>query len=333
MSMAPESPYTSEACVGSRPRWSAHSGITTWREARRALSSRMPMPAVRKIPACETATPRRVGSGLVSLGSEPSTATRSGTVTASTAAAAMPATPTQYAPLMPTRAMAAAPINGPMNTPMRLTPPNVERARARNSTGTASVRYFCRARLKTAAAIPTTAIATASSQSPLPITSDTPAASRASAPAAAAPTMDQRSPNFSVIIEAGRLKNHEPSPIRVTISAATATEAPNWTAESATTGRIAPWPTLNRRAGPNAGTAMPRRLNGGGLLGGVIPFILGAGGIGSAETRVPRGHNHKQFDLQGHGLNQTLAKLLSVLSLESGRGARTPTGHHAWFGK
>ena len=54
-----------------------------------------------------------------------------------------------------------------MNTPIRLTPPRVDSARARNSTGTASVRYFCRARPKTLPAIPTTAIAAASSHSPL----------------------------------------------------------------------------------------------------------------------------------------------------------------------
>jgi hypothetical protein len=162
-----------------------------------------------------------------------------------------------------------------MKMPIRFTPPSVDNARARNSTGTASVRYFWRARLKTLAAIPTTAIATASSQSPLGITEDSPAASRASAPAAAAPTMDQRSPNLRVIMEAGRLKNHEPSPIRVTTSAATATEAPSSRADNATTGRTAPSPKENSSAGPNAGTAMPRRLKGGGLSGGVILFILG----------------------------------------------------------
>ena len=183
-----------------------------------------------------------------------------------------------------------------MKMPIRFTPPSVDRARARNSTGTASVRYFCRARLKTLAAIPTTAIATASSHSPSGITEDSPAASSASAPAAAAPTMDQRSPNFSVMREAGRLKNHEPSPISVTISAATATEAPRSRADSATTGRTAPSPMLNSSAGPNAGTAMLRRLKGGGLFGGVIPFILGRPPRGRAadspEADGRRGENH-----------------------------------------
>ena len=186
----------------------------------------------------------------------------------------MAATPTQYAPLMPANCITPAPTNGPMKMPILLTPPSVDRARARNATGTASVRYFCRARLKTLAAIPTTTIATASSHSPLGITEDSPAAASARAPAAAAPTMDQRSPNLSVIREAGRLKNQEPRPMSVTISAATATDAPRSRAESATTGSTAPSPMQNSSAGPKAGTAMLRRLKVLVACAEVIPFIL-----------------------------------------------------------
>ena len=93
-------------------------------------------------------------------------------------------------------------------------------------------------------------------------------------------------------MEAGRLKNHEPSPISVTIRAATATEAPSSRADSATTGRMAPWPMLNSSAGPNAGTAMLRRLKGGGLFGGVIPFILGSGPRQSAAYGAKLSQHH-----------------------------------------
>ena len=175
---------------------------------------------------------------------------------------------------MPANCITAAPMKGPMKMPIRFTPPSVDSARARRTTGTASVRYFCRARLKTLAAIPTTSIAAASSQSPPGSSGDRAAAARATALAAAAPTMAQRSPNFSVMSEAGRLKNQEPRPIRVTTRAATATEAPRSRAVSATTGRMAPSPMLNSRAGPNAGTAMLRRLKGASRVV-VIPFILG----------------------------------------------------------
>ena len=184
---------------------------------------------------------------------------------------------------MPANCITAAPMKGPMKMPIRFTPPSVDSARARRITGTASVRYFCRARLKTLAAIPTTTIAAASSQSPSGISGDSAAAARATALAAAAPTMAQRSPNFSVMSEAGRLKNQEPRPIRVTISAATATEAPRSRADSATTGRMAPSPMLNSSAGPNAGTAMLRRLKGAWLVV-VIPFILGR----AADARALR---------------------------------------------
>ena len=77
------------------PQWSAHSGITTWREARSALSSRMPTPSVRNTPACDTATFRSVGSGVLWPPSGAGGTTKSGMVTARTAAAAIPTTPTQ----------------------------------------------------------------------------------------------------------------------------------------------------------------------------------------------------------------------------------------------
>ena len=98
-----------------------------------------------------------------------------------------------------------------MKMPILLTPPSVDRARARNMTGTASVRYFCRARLKTLAAMPTTTIAAASTHSP-PGTAEQRRRGEGDSAAAAAPTMAQRSPNFSVISDAGRLKNQDPRP-------------------------------------------------------------------------------------------------------------------------
>ena len=42
--------------------------------------------------------------------------------------------------MSPKKWMAAAPMKGPMNMPMRITPPSVDKARARYATGTASVR-------------------------------------------------------------------------------------------------------------------------------------------------------------------------------------------------
>ena len=56
------------------------------------------------------------------------------------------------------------------------------------------------------------------------------------------------------------LVTSEPMPISVTISAASATEPPSWRTVSAITGRIAPSPRPNRNDGPNAGTAILRRL-------------------------------------------------------------------------
>ena len=53
----------------------------------------------------------------------------------------MPATTaTPYAPAIPRHATTAAPMNGPAKSPIRWTPPSVERARARIETGTISVR-------------------------------------------------------------------------------------------------------------------------------------------------------------------------------------------------
>ncbi|MET3164421.1 UNVERIFIED_ORG: hypothetical protein ABIB19_002850 [Arthrobacter sp. UYEF10] len=53
-------------------------------------------------------------------------------VTAKTAAAAMPTTPTQYAPAIPANCITPAPRNGPRKMPILLTPPSVDSARARN---------------------------------------------------------------------------------------------------------------------------------------------------------------------------------------------------------
>src|SRR6478672_1080368 len=75
------------------------------------------------------------------------------------------------------------------------------------------------------------------------------ASARARPAATAAPTMDQRSPNRRVTRDAGRLKNQDPSPINVTISAATATEAPRSRADNATTGRMAPCPIPKSKVG------------------------------------------------------------------------------------
>ena len=81
--------------MGSMPRWSAHSGMTAWREARSALSSRTPAPTVRKTPAWDTAMLRRVGccGGTPSAGN--GFASRSGMVTDTAAAAAIATTPAQ----------------------------------------------------------------------------------------------------------------------------------------------------------------------------------------------------------------------------------------------
>ena len=168
-------------------------------------------------------------------------------------------------------------MNGPMKMPILVTPPNVDSARARKMTGTASVRNFCRARLKTLADIPTNVMEAASNQRPCSSCGANAAAPSAMAPKAPAPTIDHRSPNFSVMIEAGILKIHEPSPISVTINAETATEAPSSRAESAMTGRTAPSPIQNSRAGPKAGSATLRRLKFVSAWVVVIPFILGPG--------------------------------------------------------
>ena len=48
--------------------------------------------------------------------------------------------PTTYAALVPQRTTTAAPMKGPKNIPIRLTPPRVDNARARSEMGTASVR-------------------------------------------------------------------------------------------------------------------------------------------------------------------------------------------------
>src|SRR4051794_4096919 len=86
--------------------------------------------------------------------------------------------------------------------------------------------------------------------------------------------MDQRSPKRRVTRDAGRLKNQDPSPMRVTIKAATATDAPSSRADNATTGRMAPCPIPKSRVGPKAATAMPRRLKVWRSFGEVIRFIL-----------------------------------------------------------
>ena len=77
------------------PRCSAHSGMTTWRDARSALSSSTPMPTLRNTPAWEAATLRSVGCGAGVPSAGPGTAARSGMVTDRAAAAAMATTPAQ----------------------------------------------------------------------------------------------------------------------------------------------------------------------------------------------------------------------------------------------
>ncbi|MNI72155.1 hypothetical protein D3C73_1280770 [compost metagenome] len=128
--------------------------------------------------------------------------------------------------------------------------------------------------MKTLADMPTKVMDAASSQSPWSTCGANAAAPRATAPKAPAPTIDHRSPNFSVMIDAGMLKIQEPSPISVTINAETATEAPSSRAESAITGRTAPSPIQNSSAGPKAGRATLRRVKFLSAWVVVIPFIL-----------------------------------------------------------
>ena len=69
---------------------------------------------------------------------------------------------TAYAPWMPNFRITAAPMNGPMKAPIRLTPPSVDMARARRGTGTTTAMYDWRARLKIDDATPMTRIDAAS---------------------------------------------------------------------------------------------------------------------------------------------------------------------------
>jgi hypothetical protein len=292
----------------------------------------MPIPAVRNTPACETATPRRVGSGP-DLAEDPSAATRSGTVMASTAAAAMPATPTQYAPLMPTKAMAAAPMNGPMNVPIRLTPPSVDRARARNSTGTASVRYFCRARLKTAADIPDDGHSHREQPESVANHQGHPGGQQGQRPGGG---RAHDGPAFAELQgNHGRRQVEEPraEPDQRDDQSGHGNGGAQFTGgqchhrqdralADAEQERGAECRNSNaaeaegRRAVRRSHLLHPRRGPG-----------RPRGNAGLHEARIT---NKLVYDVTD--FNQTLAKLISVLSLVSGRGARTPTGHRVWFG-
>ena len=126
----------SEMVAASRPICSAQSGTTAWREARTAATRTTPMPTVTKMRMWLDVTERIVGR-MCGPPAVPVTVRRrcspgrSGMVYESTAAISWVATPTQNAPPMPRKGITAAPRNGPMNRPMRITPPSVDKARAR----------------------------------------------------------------------------------------------------------------------------------------------------------------------------------------------------------
>jgi hypothetical protein len=106
----------------------------------------------------------------------------------------------------------------------------------------------------------------------------------ASALQAAAATMAHRSPLCIVINDAGMLLTNDPTPINMTTSAATATEAPSSRALSGTIGRMAPSARPNSSDGAKAGTAMRRREKVSGGTGG------GATGIRRASTWLADGY-------------------------------------------
>jgi hypothetical protein len=154
---------------------------------------------------------------------------------------------------------------------MRITPPSVDRARARYDTGTASVSHAWRASPNTDCAMPTIRHPSANTAS----CPAQPHSAKASTHHAAAATMARRSPCRVVISDAGMFASSEPMPISATAKAAIAGVAPRSRAVSGTTGRIAPSPSPNSSEGPNAGTAMRRSEKGGGACGRSGP---GAGG-------------------------------------------------------
>ncbi|BBE23814.1 hypothetical protein MN0502_26970 [Arthrobacter sp. MN05-02] len=128
---------------------SAHRGSTACRVARTAAMRSTPMPTVTKIRRWLRMTERTVGAGggaraaptafRAESGLRPG-ASSSGTRQLRAAAARLATPPTQYAPSSPRAPMARAAAKGPTKTPMRVTPPSVESARARKYGGTASVR-------------------------------------------------------------------------------------------------------------------------------------------------------------------------------------------------
>ena len=84
-----------------------------------------------------------------------------------------------------------------------------------------------------------------------------------------AATMAQRSPQRTVMSDAGMLLSSEPRPMSAITSAAMGTEAPSSRATSGMMGRMAPSPRPNNSDGPYTGTAMRLKENplGGGLSG------------------------------------------------------------------
>ncbi len=94
------------------------------------------IPRVANTWACSRATWRSGTGAPREEAAAPSAPAASTTATERAAATAA----IQYAHGRPPRAMSAAPANGPMNWPMRCTPPSVDSTRARFSGGVTSVR-------------------------------------------------------------------------------------------------------------------------------------------------------------------------------------------------
>lgn len=202
----------------------------------------MPTPTVRNTRRCVAVTPRvvtRVAEAAATRGS------RSLIRVAHQAAPARQPTASHQVALTPNGPMSNVPSNGPMNTPMRCDPPRRDSARARCVTGTASVRYFMRARRKTEEAIP---MATTPAMRAMMF-----GTSARSAPLAAnaeALTRARLSPNCSVKRAAGRLDSNEPNSSSMAMSAASATPAPRLAASTGMTGSSAPSAAPNNTEGP-----------------------------------------------------------------------------------
>jgi hypothetical protein len=114
--------------------------------------------------------------------------------------------------------------------------------------------YACRARLNTAAVMPSTAAETANSQK---VGASQPP-TMVSASTSEAATRARLSPTRLTSAPAGSAATSCPRPTSATRNAAIPTDAPSSRARSAMTGRIAPWPTAASTVGPKAGTAMRR---------------------------------------------------------------------------